>query len=79
MDIILPFLDSSLLWLTSIPKRGRLSSSEAFETHAPVLQVMAVNLMSLEGKRTTVAVVGLAHVDGIEAILAANGWNLQRC
>lgn len=40
---------------------------------------MAVNLMSLEGKQTTVAVVGLAHVDGIEAIMAANGWKSQRC
>lgn len=40
---------------------------------------MAVNLMSLEDKKTTVAVVGLAHVDGIEAILAANGWKPQRC
>lgn len=42
-------------------------------------QVMAVNLMGLEGQQTTVAVVGLAHVDGIEAILAANGWKPQRC
>eukprot|EP00903_Cladosiphon_okamuranus_P013442 g12520.t1 len=41
--------------------------------------VMATNLMTLEGKQTTVAVVGLAHVDGIESILAANGWKLQRC
>lgn len=43
------------------------------------LQVMATNLMTLEGKQTTVAVVGLAHVDGIEKILAANGWKPQRC
>lgn len=35
--------------------------------------------MTLEPKQTTVAVVGLAHVDGIEAILAANGWKVQRC
>ncbi|CAN0251340.1 unnamed protein product [Pylaiella littoralis] len=42
-------------------------------------KVMAVNLMSLEGKQTTVAVVGLAHVDGIEAILMSNGWKSQRC
>lgn len=44
-----------------------------------MFQVMAVNLMSLEGKTTTVAVVGLAHVDGIEAILTGNGWKPQRC
>lgn len=44
-----------------------------------LFQVMAVNLMSLEGKQTTVAVVGLAHVDGIEAILMSNGWKSQRC
>lgn len=48
------------------------------ETTFPV-QVMATNLMTLEGKQTTVAVVGLAHVDGIERILAANGWKPQRC
>eukprot|EP00752_Nemacystus_decipiens_P002178 g2073.t1 len=42
-------------------------------------KVMATNLMTLEGKQTTVAVVGLAHVDGIENILAANGWKPQRC
>lgn len=44
-----------------------------------LLQVMAANLMTLEGKQTTVAVVGLAHVDGIERILAANGWKPQPC
>lgn len=38
-----------------------------------------MNLMTLEGKQTTVAVVGLAHVDGIEGILMANGWKAQRC
>lgn len=42
-------------------------------------QVMATNLMTLEGKQTTVAVVGLAHVDGIEGILVANGWKAQGC
>ncbi|CAM9364573.1 unnamed protein product [Ectocarpus sp. 12 AP-2014] len=42
-------------------------------------KVMAVNLMSLDGKQVTVAVVGLAHVDGIEGILMANGWKSQRC
>ncbi|CAM9490292.1 unnamed protein product [Ascophyllum nodosum] len=42
-------------------------------------EVMAVKLMNLEDKQTTVAVVGLAHVDGIEAILTANGWNIERC
>ncbi|CAM9355535.1 unnamed protein product [Ectocarpus sp. 8 AP-2014] len=42
-------------------------------------QVMAANLMNLDGKQVTVAVVGLAHVDGIEGILMANGWKSQRC
>ncbi|CAM9196609.1 unnamed protein product [Scytosiphon promiscuus] len=42
-------------------------------------KVMAVNLMTLEKVQTTVAVVGLAHVDGIEGILMANGWKPQRC
>ncbi|CBJ28478.1 conserved unknown protein [Ectocarpus siliculosus] len=42
-------------------------------------KVMAVNLMGLDGKQVTVAVVGLAHVDGIEGILMANGWKSQRC
>ncbi|CAM9407914.1 unnamed protein product [Ectocarpus sp. 4 AP-2014] len=42
-------------------------------------KVMAVNLMSLDGNQVTVAVVGLAHVDGIEGILMANGWKSQRC
>ena len=55
----------------------RLTSSSEFN-FSP-LQVMATNLMTLEGKQTTVAVVGLAHVDGIEKILAANGWKPQRC
>lgn len=42
-------------------------------------KVMATNLLSLPGRQSTVAVVGLAHVDGIEAILAANGWKPKRC
>lgn len=42
-------------------------------------QVMAANLLSLQGRQSTVAVVGLAHMDGIEAILAANGWKSKRC
>eukprot|EP00904_Undaria_pinnatifida_P003312 jgi/Undpi1/12982/HiC_scaffold_7.g02647.m2 len=42
-------------------------------------KVMATNLLSLGGGQSTVAVVGLAHVDGIETILAANGWKPKRC
>ncbi len=35
---------------------------------------MAKNLMTLQGGRTTVAVLGSAHLDGMENILSANGW-----
>lgn len=40
----------------------------------PVKKVMAKNLMALEGNHNTVAVVGSAHLDGMEDILSANGW-----
>lgn len=38
------------------------------------LKVMSHNLMALEGAQITVAVVGSAHLDGMERILTANGW-----
>lgn len=50
-----------------------------FTSHILQRQVMATNLLSLGGGQSTVAVVGLAHVDGIETILAANGWKPKRC
>ena len=34
--------------------------------------------MALEGNRTTVAVVGSAHLDGMEDVLSANGWVMDR-
>ncbi|CAN0335777.1 unnamed protein product [Pylaiella littoralis] len=37
-------------------------------------EVMARNLMALEGNQITVALVGVFHVDGIESILMENGW-----
>ncbi|CAM9196457.1 unnamed protein product [Scytosiphon promiscuus] len=40
-------------------------------------EVMARNLMSLDGGQTTVAIVGIFHVDGIERILTNNGWERQ--
>lgn len=40
-------------------------------------KVMAKNLMALEGKHTTVAVVGSAHLDGMEDTLSANGWRVK--
>lgn len=33
--------------------------------------------MRLKDGQTTVAIVGLGHLDGIESILEANGWRLQ--
>lgn len=39
---------------------------------------MARNLMALEGKQVTVALVGIFHVDGIENILADNGWQFRQ-
>ena len=42
------------------------------------LQVMAKNLMQLEGNTTAVAVVGFGHLDGIEDILQAEGWKPVR-
>lgn len=41
-------------------------------------QVMAKNLMKLEGNTTTVAVVGFGHLDGIENMLGAGGWKPVR-
>ena len=41
---------------------------------SPYVKVMAKNLMTLEGRHTTVAVLGSAHLDGMESILSANGW-----
>lgn len=38
---------------------------------------MSRNLMRVKEDRTTVAVVGFGHLDGIERILEANGWKLQ--
>lgn len=40
---------------------------------------MANNLMGLGPKQTVVGVVGLGHVDGMEAFLAEKGWVRQRC
>ncbi|CAM9954926.1 unnamed protein product [Pylaiella littoralis] len=37
-------------------------------------EVMTHNLLALEGTHVTVAVVGSAHLDGMENILLANGW-----
>ncbi|CAM9323305.1 unnamed protein product, partial [Hapterophycus canaliculatus] len=37
-------------------------------------EVMARNLMGLDGAQTTVAIIGIFHVDGIENILMSNGW-----
>lgn len=37
-------------------------------------QVMARNIMALEGNQMMVALVGIFHVDGIENILMDNGW-----
>lgn len=66
-------------WVRSIGKGASIRPSFSAKTRFLPAQVMATNLMTLEGKQTTVAVVGLAHVDGIESILAANGWKPQRC
>eukprot|EP00752_Nemacystus_decipiens_P002179 g2074.t1 len=41
-------------------------------------EVMAGNLMKVEGNITTVAVVGFGHLDGIENRLEAEGWKPAR-
>ncbi|CAM9376212.1 unnamed protein product [Hapterophycus canaliculatus] len=40
-------------------------------------EVMAKHLMKLRGKQTTVAVFGLAHLDGVEKVLKGHGWKRQ--
>ena len=40
-------------------------------------QVMAKNLIALGPEQTTIALVGIFHVDGIERVLMANGWEPQ--
>ncbi|CAN0288124.1 unnamed protein product, partial [Ectocarpus sp. 12 AP-2014] len=37
-------------------------------------EVMAKNLMKLRGEQTTVAVIGMAHLDGVEKVLKGHGW-----
>ncbi|CAM9423935.1 unnamed protein product [Ectocarpus fasciculatus] len=41
-------------------------------------RVMAKNLMKLRGEQTTVAVFGMAHLDGVEKVLKGNGWERRR-
>ncbi|CAM9735786.1 unnamed protein product [Ectocarpus sp. 8 AP-2014] len=41
-------------------------------------QVMAKNLMKLRGEQTTVAVIGMAHLDGVEKVLKGHGWQRRR-
>eukprot|EP00752_Nemacystus_decipiens_P002180 g2075.t1 len=41
-------------------------------------QVMAKHLMKLRGSQTTVAVFGMAHLDGVEKVLKGHGWKRQR-
>eukprot|EP00903_Cladosiphon_okamuranus_P013444 g12522.t1 len=41
-------------------------------------QVMAKHLMKLRGSQTTVAVFGMAHMDGVEKVLKGHGWKRQR-
>ncbi|CAM9423791.1 unnamed protein product [Ectocarpus fasciculatus] len=54
----------------------RLSNKRALEAMVPERdEVMARNLMALKEKPTTVALVGLFHMDGIERILKRNGWS----
>lgn len=39
---------------------------------------MAKTLMALGAGQTTVALLGIFHVDGIERILVGNGWRLTQ-
>lgn len=72
-------LESPLIGCTRLCVARKDVFKHRRQTRRLFVQVMAVNLMGLEGKQVTVAVVGLAHVDGIEGILMANGWKSQRC
>lgn len=72
-------LESPLMWCTRLCDAREDATKHRRQTRLLFVQVMAVNLMGLDGKQVTVAVVGLAHVDGIEGILMANGWKSQRC
>lgn len=38
---------------------------------------MAKNLMKLRRDQTTVAVFGMAHLDGVEKVLKGHGWERQ--
>ncbi|CAN0251216.1 unnamed protein product [Pylaiella littoralis] len=41
-------------------------------------QIFAKHLMKLRGDQTTVAVFGMAHLDGVEKVLKGHGWKRQR-
>lgn len=43
-----------------------------------VRQIFAKHLMKLRGDQTTVAVFGMAHLDGVEKVLKGHGWKRQR-